>query len=100
MEKAEEIEYGMFIISGRTPFTPADIPRLEINASEVLFEKVPLLKAKYKERKWQMMKLLDRVYDASLATRVLGFVPTFDYMYHVFTDYEEIDNFDEEKPYL
>lgn len=74
LERAPELGHGLFIISAATPFAPADCEELIGNAPAVVARYFPGYPALYERRGWTMFHSIDRVYDASLAARSLGFV--------------------------
>lgn len=74
LECAPQLGFGLFIVSAATPFTPADCEELIANAPAVVARYFPEYPALYARRGWTMFRSIDRVYDASLAARRLGFV--------------------------
>src|SRR5262249_17942584 len=54
LEKAPSIGFGRFIISATTPFHPADLPDLRLNAPEVVRRRVPEYEEEYTRRGWRM----------------------------------------------
>lgn len=64
-----------WVISGTTPFEPADMHRLQRDAPAVLRRRVPALVAEFARRGWPLPATIDRVYDAARARRELGWVP-------------------------
>jgi UDP-glucose 4-epimerase len=73
LAKAPELGFDTFIISSMTPFSPADCRELLIDAPAVVARYFPDYRAKYAKRGWTMFDSIDRIYDASKASRVLGF---------------------------
>ncbi|GAA0310749.1 NAD(P)-dependent oxidoreductase [Sphingomonas oligophenolica] len=73
LERAPEIGFGTFIISAPTPFVPGDVAALKIDAPGVIARYFPDAAALYARRGWHLPQSIDRVYDAGLAERVLGF---------------------------
>jgi UDP-glucose 4-epimerase len=65
--------FNRFIISGQTPFSPADCNALYKNADLLITQKCPKLADAFAERSWSLPTSLDRVYDASAAQKALGF---------------------------
>ena len=73
LAKAQEIGFDTFIVSAPTPFTRDDCHDLITDAPAVVKRLFPEYRALYERRGWTMFDTIDRVYDASKATRVLGF---------------------------
>lgn len=67
--------FNRFIISGATPFSPADCDALYKGAASVTTQKCPQIALAFAERGWTLPDSLDRVYDSSLAQRKLGWRP-------------------------
>ncbi|ALU41842.1 NAD-dependent epimerase/dehydratase family protein [Pseudoalteromonas rubra] len=64
--------FQRFIVSGATPFSPADCKRLYLNAAEIISERCPGLLSAFEQRGWALPDSLDRVYDSSAAQLHLG----------------------------
>ena len=73
LARAPELGFDCFIVSAMTPFAPADCRELLVDAPSVVARYFPDYRAKYARRGWTMFASIDRVYDASRASRVLGF---------------------------
>jgi len=73
LERAPAIGFGTFILSAPTPFVPADVAALKADAPAVIARHFPDAAALYARRGWTLPASIDRVYDAGLAERVLGF---------------------------
>ncbi|MBI3199068.1 MAG: NAD(P)-dependent oxidoreductase [Rhodospirillales bacterium] len=73
LAKARDIGFDTFIISAMTPFSPKDAPALIADAPSVVARYFPEYRELYEVRGWTMFETIDRVYDASKASRVLGF---------------------------
>jgi UDP-glucose 4-epimerase len=69
--------YRMFVLSGATPFTQGDRADLKKLPEKVLHERCPEICALFAERGWELPGSIDRVYDSSLAQRVLGWKPLY-----------------------
>lgn len=69
--------FNRFIISGATPFNQTDCDVLYQNAASLIQEKCPELANAFAQRGWSLPTRLDRVYDSSLAQRVLGWTPKY-----------------------
>lgn len=64
--------HATFVVSGATPFVPADAEALWHDAPAVLAARAPALVAAFAARGWPLPARIDRVYDASAAHRELG----------------------------
>jgi len=73
LERAPEVGFGTFILSAPTPFAPDDVTGLKADAPQVIARYFPDAAALYAGRGWQLPQSIDRVYDAGLSERVLGF---------------------------
>jgi UDP-glucose 4-epimerase len=73
LAKAPALGFDTFIASAMTPFSPADCRALLVDAPAVVARYFPDYRARYAKRGWTMFDSIDRVYDASKASRVLGF---------------------------
>ncbi|MFC5408657.1 NAD-dependent epimerase/dehydratase family protein [Larkinella bovis] len=78
-ERAEEIGYGMYIISATTPFRFDDRAALRQDAPQVVARRVPAFGAEYERRGWQMFPEIDRVYVNERARMELGWQPRHDF---------------------
>lgn len=65
------------VISAATPFHREDAEELLLNPSAVIERRCPGLIARLALKNWQPPRSIDRVYDAGLAARELGFRPRF-----------------------
>lgn len=83
MEKARAREFGRFIISASTPFTPDDLGELRANAPAVVRRHVPHYETLYAARGWSMFPTIDRVYVNERARRELGWQPRYDFSHVV-----------------
>jgi len=79
MERAPGIGFGRYIISATTPFTPADLQQLRVDAPAVVRRHVPDYEAEYRRRGWSMLPAIDRVYVNELARTQLGWQPRYDF---------------------
>src|SRR3569623_1761969 len=73
LERAPEIGFGTFIVSAPTPFAPGDVAALKADAPAVIARYFPDAAALYAQSGWTLPASIDRVYDAGLAERLLGF---------------------------
>jgi UDP-glucose 4-epimerase len=73
LERAPALGFGTFIISAPTPFSRDDCAELIVDAPSVVDRYFPDYRRLYAPRGWSMFRSIDRVYDAGLAERVLGF---------------------------
>jgi nucleoside-diphosphate-sugar epimerase len=79
LERAEAIGFGRYIISATTPFTPADLAELRMNAPAVVERHVPRFAETYRRLGWSMFSSIDRVYVNERARRDLGWQPRYDF---------------------
>jgi len=84
MEKAPAIGFGRYIISATTPFTPADLFELRMNAPQVMKRIHPHYEEVYACRNWRMFPSVDRVYVNARAREELGWRPRYDFA-HILT---------------
>ncbi|WP_442678126.1 NAD-dependent epimerase/dehydratase family protein [Sphingomonas sp. ASY06-1R] len=73
LAKAPELGFGLFVISAPTPFVRADAPALKRDAAAVIARLFPDASELFTRRGWTFPESIDRVYDAALAERLLGF---------------------------
>lgn len=73
LERAPELGFGTFILSAPTPFVPADVAALKTDAPAVIARYFPDAAGLYARQGWTLPATIDRVYDAGLAERLLGF---------------------------
>ncbi len=73
LAKAREVGFDTFIISAMTPFGREDCRELIADAPSVVARYFPDYPALYAQRGWTMFDTIDRVYDSSKASCVLGF---------------------------
>jgi nucleoside-diphosphate-sugar epimerase len=73
LERAPTIRFGTFIISAPTPFTISDAGAHKRDTAAVVARYFPDAAALYAQRGWRLPESIGRVYDATLAQRVLGF---------------------------
>jgi UDP-glucose 4-epimerase len=69
--------WRVFVISGATPFEPADAPALWHDAPAVLAQRAPALVQAFAQRGWALPQRIDRVYSPALARQVLGWQPRY-----------------------
>lgn len=74
LAKAPELGFDTFIISARTPFSPADCRALIVDAPAVVRCYFPHYPEIYARLGWTMFDSIDRIYDAGKAAGRLGFV--------------------------
>lgn len=73
LERAPALGYGLFIVSAPTPFMRSDASELKRDAAAVVARYFPDAASLYARKGWSLPRSIDRVYDASLAERHLGF---------------------------
>jgi UDP-glucose 4-epimerase len=74
LTKAPELGFDTFVISAKTPFSPADCRELIAEAPKVVACYFPHYREIYARLGWTMFDSIDRVYDSSRAAQRLGFV--------------------------
>ncbi|WP_067824891.1 NAD-dependent epimerase/dehydratase family protein [Nocardia inohanensis] len=77
--RAPALGFGRYILSATTPFTPADLAELAVDAPAVVARLFPDIAADYRKRGWRMFPALDRVYVNDRARRDLGWTPEYDF---------------------
>lgn len=65
----------VYLLSGATPFQPADMAALKADAPAVLRQRAPALVQAFAERGWALPASIDRVYSPALAQRELRWQP-------------------------
>jgi UDP-glucose 4-epimerase len=78
-DRARAIGFRKYIISATTPFLPADLPELRVDAPRVLSRRVPGWEEEYARRGWKMFPRIDRVYVNDRARAELGWRPRHDF---------------------
>ena len=73
LARAPEIGFGIFIVAARTPFAREDAAELKRDAVAVITRYFPDAPDLYARHGWALPASIDRIYDAGLAERVLGF---------------------------
>lgn len=77
ISRANEIQFGRFIISATTPFHQNDTSELGVDAPTVLKRYIPEYVEEYERRNWKMFQTIDRIYDNTLARDILGWEPQY-----------------------
>jgi nucleoside-diphosphate-sugar epimerase len=73
LEQAEDVRFGLYIVSAPAPFARADVRRLKENAASVICARFPEAQNLYRAAGWKLPGSIGRVYDGSRITRELGF---------------------------
>jgi nucleoside-diphosphate-sugar epimerase len=73
LARAPQIGFGAFIVSAPTPFAPDEAVELKRDAAAVIARHFPDAAELYARQGWSLPASIDRIYDAGLAERVLGF---------------------------
>jgi nucleoside-diphosphate-sugar epimerase len=73
LDRAGAVGFGTYILSAPTPFTRNDVCELKRDAPAVIARLYPDAAELYAQRGWTLPHSIDRVYDAGLAERELGF---------------------------
>lgn len=71
----KDLPVDVYVISGETPFLPSDCQQLYEHPEAVIRERHPALAQEFEKRGWRFPGSIDRVYDSSYASRVLGWKP-------------------------
>ena len=71
--RAPEIGFGTYIVSAPTPFAPDDAIELKRDAAQTIARYFPDAAELYARQRWCLPSSIDRIYDAGLAERELGF---------------------------
>ena len=79
LEKVHAIQFGRYIVSATTPFTPDDLHELRTNAAAVVRRRVPRYEEAYARLGWSMFPGIDRVYVNDRARNELGWTPSYDF---------------------
>jgi UDP-glucose 4-epimerase len=79
LERAPEIGFGRYIVSGTTPFTPEDLALLRTDAPAVVRRHHPEYEDVYATRGWRMFPSIERVYVNHKAREELGWRPRHDF---------------------
>jgi nucleoside-diphosphate-sugar epimerase len=79
LKRAGEIQFGMFIVSATTPFTPDDLEALGQDAASVIWRKFPGSRELFAKLGWSVFPALDRVYVNARARRELNWQPRYDF---------------------
>lgn len=64
--------FDTFVISGSTPFLQSDVEELANNPEAVIRFRIPNLAKEFDLRNWHFPTSIDRVYDSSHASKILG----------------------------
>lgn len=75
----QEIAFGLFNISARSPLQAEDTPALWRDAPSVLKRRVPGIEAMYAARGWTLPAQIDRVYVIARARQRLGYWPRYNF---------------------
>jgi nucleoside-diphosphate-sugar epimerase len=81
--QAPAIGFRKYIISATTPFQPADLSELRIDAPRVVQRRLPNYEAEYGRRGWKMFPSIGRVYVNERARNELGWQPRYDFSHIV-----------------
>ena len=71
--RAPDVGFGTYILSAPTPFARDEAAHLKTDAASVITRHFPDAVALYAGQGWTLPATIDRVYDAGLAERELGF---------------------------
>lgn len=73
LDRAPAAGFGTYIVSAPTPFSRNDAAELKQDAAAVIVRHFPDVADLYAARGWSLPASIDRVYDAGLIARELGF---------------------------
>lgn len=79
LDRAPALGFGTYIVSAPTPFARDEAMALKQDAAAVIARHFPDAPALYAARGWTLPASIDRVYDAGLAARELGFRAATDF---------------------
>jgi UDP-glucose 4-epimerase len=79
LAQATTVGFARYIITATTPFTPADLRELRLNAPAVVKRYAPKYEDVYSRRGWRMFPTIDRVYVNERARSELGWQPRYDF---------------------
>jgi UDP-glucose 4-epimerase len=79
LEKAPDIGFARYIVSGTTPFTREDLEQLRTDAPAVVRRHHPEYEEVYAARGWRMFPAIERVYVNHKAREELGWRPRHDF---------------------
>jgi UDP-glucose 4-epimerase len=78
-KRAPAIGFRRYIISATTPFSPADLQELRVDAPRAARRRIPNYEAEYVRRGWKMVPSIDRVYVNERARNELGWQPRYSF---------------------
>lgn len=81
LERASQIGFDRYIISSTTPFTPDDLPELNVDAPSVVKKLYPVYEEIYQSQGWKIFPVIDRVYVNEKARKELGWEPKYTFEY-------------------
>jgi nucleoside-diphosphate-sugar epimerase len=79
LERAPRLGFGRYVVSATTPFSPADLGELPIDAPAVVERLLPDYPGTYERLGWRMFPRIDRVYDNARARHDLHWEPRYDF---------------------
>jgi nucleoside-diphosphate-sugar epimerase len=78
-ERAPDLGFRKYIVSGTTPFRREDLERLRVDAPAVVRERVPDYEDVYRRLNWKMFPSIGRVYVNERARKELAWLPRYDF---------------------
>jgi nucleoside-diphosphate-sugar epimerase len=75
----QDIHFGVYNISARSPFVQNDLPELLEDARSPILRYFPDAARVFQRRGWQLPHAIDRVYVTAHAERELGYCPRFNF---------------------
>jgi UDP-glucose 4-epimerase len=79
IDRAPEIGFDRFIISGASPFTQKDLPELYTDAGSKVMSYFPSMKRIYDKNFFKYFENIDRVYSSAYARKKLGWEPVYSF---------------------
>ncbi len=79
LDRAPRLGFGRYILSATTPFEPAELAELRMDAAAVVRRRFPYYEAVYDRLDWRMFPSIERVYVNARARNELGWTPRYDF---------------------
>eukprot|EP01126_Amoeba_proteus_P037725 TRINITY_DN3904_c0_g1_i12.p1 TRINITY_DN3904_c0_g1~~TRINITY_DN3904_c0_g1_i12.p1 ORF type:complete len:166 (+),score=40.21 TRINITY_DN3904_c0_g1_i12:812-1309(+) len=90
LQNIKNFDFEIFIISSPSPFMVGDCTMLASCADEIAKLRIPEYHVAYEKLGWKMIQSMDRIYDSEKARKQLGWVPRYDFNYHLKTNFVDI----------
>ncbi len=79
LQRAPQLGFGRYVLSATTPFEPAELAELRVDAAAVVRRRFPYYEAVYDGLGWRMFPSIERVYVNAQARIELGWTPRYDF---------------------